>query len=48
MMHEGPAGLEEAMKLALPHLNAACCIALFSSIAVALMIVGLALACVCD
>lgn len=40
--------LGDAMKHALPRLNSACCIALFSSLAIMLMIVGLALACVCE
>jgi hypothetical protein len=36
------------MKHALPRLNSACCIALFSSLAIVLMIVGLTLACFCE
>ena len=46
MRAEGQTRLEEPMKHALPHLNSACCIALFSTVSIALMIVGLALACV--
>jgi hypothetical protein len=34
------------MKHALPRLNSACCIALFSALSITLMIVGLAVACV--
>lgn len=37
--------LGDVMKHALPRLNSACCIALFSSLAIVLMIVGLTLAC---
>ncbi len=36
------------MKHALPRLNSACCIALFCTLSIALMFVGLALACVCE
>ena len=48
MRMEGHALLEEFMKHALPRLNSACCIALFSTLSIGLMIVGLALACVCE
>ena len=48
MTLQGPSHLGEAMKRALPHPNAACYIALFSSLSAALMIVGLALACFCE
>jgi hypothetical protein len=48
MQVEGHALLEEPMKHALPRLNSACCIALFATLSIALMIVGLALACVCE
>ncbi len=37
----------DVMKHALPRLNSACCIALFCTLAAALMVVGLALACFC-
>jgi len=36
------------MKHAQLRLNSACCIALFSALSIALMIVGLALACLCE
>jgi hypothetical protein len=36
------------MKHALPRMNSACYIALFSALSIALMIVGLALACTCE
>jgi len=36
------------MKHAQLRLNSACCIALFSALSIALMIVGLALACFCE
>lgn len=48
MSRRGPSHLGEAVKHVVPRLNSACCIALFSSLAAGLMIVGLALACVCD
>jgi hypothetical protein len=48
MRVKGHTRLEEPMKHALLRLNSSCYIALFATLSIALMIVGLALACFCE